>query len=328
MNMSFMGSQGSRRVHYTIALLVGVVFLMQGRLLAQQIGYDTYHQEIIKHRAHEDSVFKHGEKSPLTPEAKATFKALVYFPVNEAYRVKAKFVRTANEGIFKMPTTGPRTPEYSKYGELHFTLNGQNLALNAYQNQDLMKQVQYANYLFIPFTDATTGQETYATGRYIDFTIPMGTDSVWVDFNKAYNPYCAYSDGYSCPIPPKENKLPVRIEAGVLAYGKSKPKTIEIAVDIMPIFPGGNEAMYQFIGQHFRMPKTVRKAGVEGVEIITFVVKTDGTLTDIKSVQSLHPDLFQETTRVVKLMPRWTPGMYQGKPVDVRYAIPFKISLR
>src|SRR5690606_24948076 len=87
-----------------------------------------------------------------------------------------------------------------------------------YQNQDLIKQPTYQTYLFIPFTDATTGQDTYATGRYLDFSIPQGQDSVWLDFNKAYNPYCAYGDGYSCPIPPKENQLAVRIEAGVKAY--------------------------------------------------------------------------------------------------------------
>ncbi|WP_207433039.1 DUF1684 domain-containing protein [Sabulibacter ruber] len=180
----------------------------------------TFEQEIAKHRAKQDSTFRFDDHSPLSPEEKEAFKGLVYYPINNAYQIKAKFVRTPQEAIFKMPTTGKRTPDYVKYGELHFLLHGQALKLNLYQSQDLMKQVKYKDYLFIPFTDATTGGETYATGRYLDFSIPEGTDSVLLDFNKAYNPYCAYSAGYSCPIPPKENKLPVRIEAGEKTYEK------------------------------------------------------------------------------------------------------------
>ena len=79
---------------------------------------------------------------------------------------------------------------------------------------DLIKSTEYKDYLFIPFTDATNGAETYEGGRYIDLTIPA-TDKITLDFNKAYHPYCAYTDGYNCPIPPQENHVPVRIEAGV-----------------------------------------------------------------------------------------------------------------
>ncbi|GAA4312741.1 TonB family protein [Nibribacter koreensis] len=285
--------------YFPLLVLVLLPFWVQAQTSS------TYHQEILKHRAQEDSVFKHGEKSPLTPEDKATFAALEYYPINEAYRVKAKFVRTANEGVFKMPTTGPRTPEYVKYGELHFSLNGQQLALNAYQNQDLMKQVQYANYLFIPFTDATTGQETYATGRYLDFAIPMGEDSVWVDFNKAYNPYCAYSDGYSCPIPPKENKLAVRIEAGVKDY-KKYGKRMAVSKK-MAVYPGGDQVLEDFLYRNLVIPVAVRKAHISGNVVFCFVVKPDGSLTNFEIVKSVRSDVDSAVLKAARKMPKWEP---------------------
>jgi uncharacterized protein (DUF1684 family) len=308
------------RIFFSFLLLLPFV------TLGQQHAVTAYQQEIAQHRAQEDSVFQYSGKSPLTPEAKATFKGLAYFPVQEAYKVKARFVRTAQEGVFKMPTTGTRTPEYVKYGELHFLLQGQPLRLNVYQNQELMKQVQYANYLFIPFTDATTGYETYATGRYLDFSIPMmGQDSVWVDFNKAYNPSCAYSDGYSCPIPPKENKLPVRVEAGVKTYEKKDDKQQEAYSESLPEYPGGQQAMFKFISKNLKVPGSVEKAGIEGKEVISFVVGRDGTISDVESISSLHPDLFAETVRVMYIMPRWKPGQQNGREVSVRYSMPIYV---
>ncbi|MBC3541828.1 DUF1684 domain-containing protein [Rufibacter sediminis] len=310
-----------------VLLLLAMPFLAQ----AQKTSSGAYLQEIARHRAHEDSVFKFDEHSPLKAEAKATFKGLEYFPVNEAYRVKAKFVRNTQESVFIMPTTGTRNPEYVKYGELHFNLQGQPLQLSVYQNQELKKQPKYMTYLFIPFTDATTGQETYATGRYLDFSIPMNTDSVWLDFNKAYNPYCAYGDGYSCPIPPKENKLPVRVEAGVKNYDKEgNPAEDGLAkpIEILPEFPGGQQAMMDFMMKHFRVSKAVWKTRINGNEIISFLVEKDGAVSNVESVSTLHPDLFAEIVRVIGKMPKWKPGSQNGIPVPVKYTIPLKITTR
>jgi uncharacterized protein (DUF1684 family) len=96
------------------------------------------------------------------------------------------------------------------------------LQLNIYQSQDLLGNDQYHDYLFLPFTDLTTGEESYATGRYLDFRIQdIHGDKLTIDFNKAYNPNCAYiSNKYNCPVPPKENALPVGILAGEKAFGK------------------------------------------------------------------------------------------------------------
>ena len=102
---------------------------------------------------------------------------------------------------------------YDPFTENHvFLVN--NLKLNIYQNHRLRKMEKYRNHLFLPFTDLTNGEETYGGGRYIDLSIP-DSDTIIIDFNKAYNPYCAYSSTRSCPIPPRENDLDLKVEAGV-----------------------------------------------------------------------------------------------------------------
>ncbi len=154
------------------------------------------------------------QRSPLQPAERKKFKGILFYPANAKYVVNAKFIRTPAEQIFKMPTSGTRRPDYVKYGEVHFTLKGNEYKLNVYQSIELTKKEEYKNYLFIPFRDATSGKETYGGGRYIDLNIPSG-DTMLINFNKAYHPYCAYTEGYNCPIPPKENYLPVKIEAGV-----------------------------------------------------------------------------------------------------------------
>lgn len=157
------------------------------------------------------------EESPLMEEDFKSFKGLDFYPINEKYIVAAKFVRTANEKNFKMKTTGNRTPEYVKYGELTFTLDNKEFKLNVYQNIELVKKEGFADYLFLPFSDLTCGKESYIGGRYIDMRIPKGATAT-IDFNKAYNPYCAYNHKYSCPIVPLDNNLKTEILAGVKKF--------------------------------------------------------------------------------------------------------------
>ncbi|MEP6464942.1 MAG: DUF1684 domain-containing protein [Parafilimonas sp.] len=152
--------------------------------------------------------------TPLSAKAKKTFKGINFFPFSTNYVVTAKFVRTPNEKSFQMSTSGGIRKTYIKYAEVFFAIGGKPYKLGVYQSQDLIKSDDYKDYLFIPFTDATNGNETYEGGRYIDLNIPKG-NTVVINFNKAYHPYCAYTDGYNCPIPPQENTLPVKIEAGV-----------------------------------------------------------------------------------------------------------------
>lgn len=159
--------------------------------------------------------FKSPDHSPLSAKARKEFKALAFFDIDTTFNVEAEFVRTPFETPFEMPTTTERKPVYVKYGELYFTLKGKEYKLNVYQNQH--PKLEYKDYLFLPFTDLTNGEESYAGGRYIDITIP-NSNKVSIDFNKAYNPYCAYSGKYSCPIPPAENNLDLPVTAGVKAY--------------------------------------------------------------------------------------------------------------
>lgn len=157
------------------------------------------------------------EESPLTEEDFKVFKGLDFYPINEKFIVEAKFTRTPNEKVFKMKTTGTRLPEYVKYGKLVFNIDGKTFKLNLYQNIDLTKKEGYADYLFLPFSDLTCGKESYIGGRYIDMRIPKD-DTLIIDFNKAYNPYCAYNHKYSCPIVPLENDLDIEILAGVKKF--------------------------------------------------------------------------------------------------------------
>jgi uncharacterized protein (DUF1684 family) len=163
--------------------------------------------------------YKDATTSPLKEKDRKSFKSLDFFKFDASYIVNAKFVRTPNESEFEMKTTTSRLPVYVKYGIITFNLNGSEYQLNVYQNIDLIKKVGYEDYLFLPFLDLTNGEESYGGGRYIDMRIPK-TDSVEIDFNKAYNPYCAYNEKYSCPIVPRENFLNTEVRAGVKAFDK------------------------------------------------------------------------------------------------------------
>jgi len=167
----------------------------------------------------QNAKFKDATTSPLKDKDRKVFNGLDFFEFDSTYVVIASFKRTPNEKIFKMKTTTDRKPEYVKYGELNFDLKGKNYTLNIYQNQGLIKKEGYENYLFLPFLDETNGIESYGGGRYIDARIPEG-DTMLIDFNKAYNPYCAYNDKYSCPIVPRKNYLRMKLEAGVKAFKK------------------------------------------------------------------------------------------------------------
>ncbi len=155
--------------------------------------------------------------SPLLPDDLKVFKSLDFYPANEKFFVVAKFIRTENELPFEMKTSTDRKPVYVKYGEAHFNIDGQFFKLNIYRNIELSKKEQYKDYLFLPFSDLTCGSESYIGGKYIDLKIPQG-DTIVIDFNTSYNPYCAYSPKYSCPKVPLENDLKIEIRAGVKKF--------------------------------------------------------------------------------------------------------------
>ena len=179
----------------------------------------AYIPEIRKYQATLNAEYADPETSPLDSADLARFSALNMYPINMDFYVSALFKKTQGKK-FKMKTSTDRLPLYKKYGELSFYIYGQPYTLSVYQNIELAKQPAYQYYFFLPFTDLTNGETTYGGGRYIDlYLYPDSLKStgnyVVVDFNKAYNPYCAYTHKYSCPIPPAENFLNIKIEVGV-----------------------------------------------------------------------------------------------------------------
>lgn len=163
--------------------------------------------------------FRDPETSPLPDRYRKNFNGLDFFAPDSNYLITAKFTKTPEALPFFMPTTTGGHTEEVVYGKVSFTLEGKMHELEVYQNLELIQQEKYKNYLFLPFSDLTNGEETYDGGRYLDLTVPEG-DTILLDFNKAYNPYCAYNAKYSCPIVPKQNRLDTGIRAGVKAFNK------------------------------------------------------------------------------------------------------------
>ena len=208
-------------------LLVAVLGCKEGKRYHDEIkieaisGSDTVLKDILQFQRSMNEEFKNPKTSPLADTYRKDFVGLDFFEPDTTYVVVAKLELTPEALPFLMPTTTERKSEEVVYGVVHFQLNGEEYQLEVYQNTELMLQEEHRDYLFLPFTDKTNGEETYAGGRYIDLSIPGG-DSITIDFNKAYNPYCAYNKKYSCPIVPNVNTLDTKVLAGVKVFKKHK----------------------------------------------------------------------------------------------------------
>ena len=160
--------------------------------------------------------------SPLKKNDLKKFEGLSFFPIDSTFIVKADLVKTLNAPTFEMATTTDRKPLYKEYGKLNFTLKGKQHQLTIYQSQDPLEDEKYKDYLFLPFTDDTSGIESYGGGRYMDVMTtdenPDGT--IILNFNNTYNPYCAYNEKYSCPLTPRKNHLDLAINAGIKVFKK------------------------------------------------------------------------------------------------------------
>lgn len=163
-----------------------------------------------------DSSYADPEHSPLTPEDLAHFEGLPFFEIDPRFYVIAKFKKAKQPKTFEMQTTTERLPMYDIYGYAIFKLDGVKHKLPIYQSHRLREMEEFKSYLFLPFNDPTNGVESYGGGRFLDLEIPEGK-TVVIDFNRAYNPYCAYNERYSCPVPPKENYVEIPVTAGVKA---------------------------------------------------------------------------------------------------------------
>ena len=170
-----------------------------------------YDEQIASFRAEKDLYFRTSADSPLKPEDRAGFTGLSYFPVDRSLRVTASLrEESANPPlIIDLQTTGLSADRVRKVGSLGFMIGGETYALTAFAPADARTVTR----LFVPFGDATGGQETYKGGRYLDLTRTVS--GVYdLDFNRAYHPNCVYDVRWVCPIPPRENRLEIPIRAG------------------------------------------------------------------------------------------------------------------
>ena len=195
--------------------IIALVFITLFNFCFGQEKFDIVSVE--KFQKELNTEYADAKTSPLTVQDLATFKSLDFYFINEKFFVIAKFIRTEDEKPFEMKTSTDRKPMYVKYGEAHFEIDGKPLRLNIYKNIELSKKEEYKDYLFLPFSDLTSGNESDIGGKYIDMKTPKG-DTIVIDFNTSYNPYCAYNSKYSCPKVPLENDLNIEIRAGVKKF--------------------------------------------------------------------------------------------------------------
>lgn len=160
--------------------------------------------QLQEFRASKDGFFASHSQSPLTPEQKRNFRGLDYFDENPGLELEVKVEKFPEQAQVVIQTSTGQTQTYTRYGKIKFNVDGQDAELTLYAGE---------HGFFLPFVDALAGKETYPAGRYLE-PDPLSGDRFLVDFNMAYNPYCAYNEMWSCPLTPPENRLKVPIRAG------------------------------------------------------------------------------------------------------------------
>jgi uncharacterized protein (DUF1684 family) len=172
----------------------------------------AWRAELERHRERKDDFFATERQSPIPADQRDAFDGLSYFEPDPDYRVEASLDPVESDETVVMDTTVDTEQEYERVAELRFELDGEPLSLVGYTGVG-----EESDSLFVPFRDKTTGQQTYGAGRYMEFEVDgnvADADTVTLDFNLAYHPFCAYNEAFACPLPPEENWLDVAIEAG------------------------------------------------------------------------------------------------------------------
>lgn len=201
-------------------LIIGVLTVIVLAVIYTLTGTDnpeTYIENVEKERERQYKFIRFNVESPLTDEQKRTFGELEYFPIDPSYKVRAKMVPLENKKMVELPMTDGTLEKYLQHSHAEFELKGQSIRLLLLQSQ---KDPDRRNF-FLAFADATSGEETYGGGRYINLR-QDGKNSITIDFNLAYNPYCAYNPDFACPLPPRENILEIPINAGEKDYKKEE----------------------------------------------------------------------------------------------------------
>jgi uncharacterized protein (DUF1684 family) len=203
--------RSGRKELAAVALACALAACSSGPAAPDDAGYVS---EVATARAEKDRYFREDAETPVPPDKKDVLLPLPYFPVDPAYSVPAALKLADDRPVFDMPTSTGTLRKYQHVGSVEFVFQGQPMSLGAFV-EDGTPQITS---LFVPFADMTTGTETYSAGRYLDLH-PTATGLYTLDFNKAYNPYCAYNSRYECPFPPPSNRLKVPIRAGEKAPG-------------------------------------------------------------------------------------------------------------
>lgn len=170
--------------------------------------------------------FRDASKSPLSEKQRKKFNGLDFYPIDSSLIVTAKLTKTPNALAFHFPTTGKRAPLYRSYGIVSFKIDTVNYKLTVYKNEEPNLEAGYENYLFLPFKDKTSGTTSYKAGRYIQLftTDEQKNGTIVINFNEAYNPYCAYNAKYQCPLTPDDNFINTEIRAGVMDFKETPEK--------------------------------------------------------------------------------------------------------
>ena len=196
-------------------------FILICCLLAEGLWAQTdttrFLQNLQEHREHYKQEFLTEPQAPLT---EADTAQLAFYPPALGWQITARFEQTPDSKPFQMATYSGAQKPYRQYGLLHFEQDGKPYTLAIYQSLRLIEKEEYKDYLFLPFNDSSNGETTYGGGRYLDFKIGdiSKDNTLLLDFNLCYNPWCAYSDGYSCPIPPAINHIELAITAGEMLF--------------------------------------------------------------------------------------------------------------
>lgn len=182
-------------------------------MAAADFDEQAWRDRVTAHRAEKDEFFADHPQSPIPPEDRDDFDHLAYFDLDLDYRVVARFSRAQSTEVVKLETTRGPPAEYERVAVFGVELDGDHNTLEAYR-------IEGEDTLFVPFVDETSGAETYEEGRYLDVDAGDAEtgDDVVLDFNLAYNPFCAYSDTFSCALPLPENRLDAAVRAGEMDY--------------------------------------------------------------------------------------------------------------
>lgn len=198
---------------FAILFLAGVIVFVLYSLQGGQSPED-YTTEIERERKEKDLFMKNEKDSPFAA-AKGEFHGLAYFSPDLKYKINARLVPIEEKRTIVLPTSDGLEKKYLEHAYAEFELDGM---VNRLLILEITDPGSYRGTLFLAFADETSARETYGSGRYLDLKKVAAASSVLLDFNKAYNPYCAYSVNFSCPFPPKENVLKVAIKAGEKSY--------------------------------------------------------------------------------------------------------------